>query len=64
MVTGRAPTPLPYPWIDGLTKKQQEQIYLDFQAIANDGAGTRWATVVIAASDSQPINKAGALRRV
>ena len=49
---GRQAVSLPYPWIEGLDKRQQTQIYEDFQALARQGNGTRWATLVIAASDS------------
>lgn len=60
MVTGRNPTLLPYPYIDGLTKRQQEQLYLDFEALANLGKGSRWRTIVIAASDSSAAGRKGA----
>lgn len=54
---GRKGVSLPYPWIDGLTRRQQHQIWSDFQALANLGRGTRWATLVIAASDSTAAGK-------
>lgn len=43
---------LPFPWIHGLTRRQQHEIWSDFQALDRSGTGTRWATLVIAASDS------------
>lgn len=57
MVTGRNPSLIPYPWIDGLTKRQQEQIYLDFEWLASQGTGTRWATIVVAPSDATTKSK-------
>lgn len=45
---------LPYPWIDGLTKRQQTQIYEDFRALANAQrhSGHRPVTLVVAPSDA------------
>lgn len=60
MVTGNQPVELPYPWIEGLTKRQQEQIYLDFQAMRALGQGTRWRTIVIAASNSSAAGRKAA----
>lgn len=59
MVTGRQAVKLPYPFIDGLTRRQQEQIYEDFQYVGT-AQGSRWRTVVIAASDSSAAGRAGA----
>lgn len=60
MVAGRQPVKLPFPFIDGLTRRQQEELYLDFQALANQGTGTRWATLVIAPSDATAKSKSKA----
>lgn len=48
---------LPYPFIDGLTRRQQEQIYMDFKAMARQGGG-HVPTILVAASDSLAENKA------
>lgn len=57
MVAGRQPVKLPFPLIEGLTRRQQEHLYLDFQALAEQGNGTRWATLVIAPSDATLASK-------
>lgn len=53
---------LPFPWIDGLTQRQQKQIYDDFQAVAKvlKHSGHRPVTLVIAASNSSAAGKANA----
>ncbi len=57
MVNRREGVVLPYPWIEGMTREQQKQIYEDFQALGRQGTGTRWATLVIAAADSTQASK-------
>lgn len=62
MVDGRAPVKLPYPPIDknafpSLSRIEQERLYLDFQALADAGDGTRWGTLVIAPSDATTASK-------
>lgn len=50
----------PYKFIDGLTRVQQEQIYEDLLYLSRAGGGTRWRTLVIAASDSNAVGKSTA----
>lgn len=59
MVNPRNPRDIniPFPWIDGLERRTQEQLYMDFLALGRAG-GTRWRTIVIAASNT--INPSGA----
>lgn len=54
------PAEIPYPFITGLTRIQQYEIWQDFEALRKRRGGTRWATLVIAASDSTAANKATA----
>ncbi len=62
MVTSRNPRDIniPFPFVDGLERRTQEELYMDFLALGRAGQGARWRTIVIAASDSSAAGIAGA----